>query len=84
MSDREEASAFNFDKATKGINNDDSHDKGRKSMQEADPPGTQPDEEYNLVEDESKLPNSDSLKKICAFCQKKDEPLVGPFCKYED
>ena len=40
LSDREEASAFNFDKATKGVNNDDSHDKGRKSMQEADPPGT--------------------------------------------
>lgn len=21
---------------------------------------------------------------MCAFCQKKDQPLVGPFCKYED
>lgn len=25
-----------------------------------------------------------SVQKTCAFCQKKDLPLVGPFCKYED
>ena len=24
------------------------------------------------------------MAKCCSFCQKRDPPLVGPFCKYED
>ena len=54
-------------------------------------PGTQPDEEYNLVENlqingQPYDPNTANpmIGKQCGFCKRRDEPLVGPFCKYDD
>lgn len=53
-------------------------------MSQPEPPGTQPDEDYLLVENADDLISVASSLQICSFCQKKDQPLVGPFCKYED
>ena len=51
MSDREEASAFNFDMLQGGANENDSNEKiSKKTMTQVEPPGTQSDEDYNLVE----------------------------------
>ena len=50
LSDREDASAFNFDMLQPGVNNDESHDRKSKQMTQPDPPGTQPDEDYSLME----------------------------------
>ena len=88
LSDREDASAFNFDKMVNHHGKaDDSDGRDAKSMAELEPiAATQPDEDYNLIEDHSLIQGTlpAPAAKICSFCQKIDEPLVGPFCKFED
>lgn len=79
ISDKEEESAYNFNKL---VDYEESADKKvYKIMTQSDPPGTQPDEDYVLLD---KTPADLTVSEICAFCQKADLPLVGPFCKYED
>ena len=89
LSDREDASAFNFDMLQGGSNDhNDSYEQkkklSKKVMSQPDPPDSQPDEDYNLVEGaDADALNIQQAQKVCSFCQKMDEPLVGPFCKYE-
>lgn len=51
LSDKEETSAFNFDRSLALYPNDDSIEKRKKPMTTAElQQGTQPDEDYSLIE----------------------------------
>jgi hypothetical protein len=45
------------------------------------------DHDYRFISDQSSLNElvpSKNINRICAFCNRKEEPLVGPFCKFDE
>ena len=87
LSDREESTAYNFNTEQQIVESESSEEGQSKPMVESKV--SQPDEDYELVLnlDEIKSilpPDFDPTDKKCALCNREDEPIAGPFCKFKD
>ena len=87
LSDREESTAFNFNvqhKMAESYSSEEADSKNMIGEKQSDPP----DEDYEYITcfDQIKglLPEDYVLDKTCNLCNKADDPVVGPFCKFED